>query len=377
MTHRPHLMRRIAAVIAGGALAATLVACGPAPADGNLSQEPPAPTASAPSSAPSSQRPDATETTPTKPSTSKPTTSKPKKTAPAVLLKAGDKGEDVRDLQVRLREISWYVGTISGSYDDATVEAVRGFQAKRGLPETGKLDRTTWKRLTEMTSEPTHDQKHNVLKPGKAILKEGSTGDQVKELQARLKQIGWFAEDVTGTYGQVTVSAVKGFQEKREIPVTGEVDQRTWDRLVAMTRTPTQEELDNKPAEPKQPGALDKRCLTGRVMCVDKSTSTLSWVVDGKVVKVMDARFGCQGMETREGVFQVGWKSRNHTSTDYNTWMPYAMFFSGGQAVHYSPDFAARGYNGCSHGCVNIRDKAGITWLFDQVQVGDKVVVHW
>ncbi len=57
--------------------------------------------------------------------------------------------------------------------------------------------------------------------------------------------------------------------------------------------------------------------------------------------------------------------------------MPYAMFFSGGQAVHYSADFAARGYNGASHGCVNVRDKGKLSALFDQVQVGDKVVVYW
>ena len=48
--------------------------------------------------------------------------------------------------------------------------------------------------------------------------------------------------------------------------------------------------------------------------------------------------------------------------------MPFAMFFSGGQAVHYSSDFAARGYAGATHGCVNVRDLAGIRWLFDQVQ---------
>ena len=57
--------------------------------------------------------------------------------------------------------------------------------------------------------------------------------------------------------------------------------------------------------------------------------------------------------------------------------MPFAMFFSGGQAVHYSPDFASVGYNGASHGCVNVRDHAGVAWLFDQVAVGDKVVVYW
>ena len=54
-----------------------------------------------------------------------------------------------------------------------------------------------------------------------------------------------------------------------------------------------------------------------------------------------------------------------------------AMFFSGGQAVHYSPDFVANGYNGASHGCVNIRAFKSIRWLFDQVRLGDRVVVFW
>ena len=63
-------------------------------------------------------------------------------------------------------------------------------------------------------------------------------------------------------------------------------------------------------------------------------------------------------------------------STIYDTSMPLAMFFSGGQAVHYSPDFAANGYNGASHGCVNVRDRAAVAWLFDQVRLGDKVIVY-
>ena len=57
--------------------------------------------------------------------------------------------------------------------------------------------------------------------------------------------------------------------------------------------------------------------------------------------------------------------------------MPFAMFFSGGQAVHYSPDFAAVGYAGASHGCVNVRDYQAVAGLFEQVQVGDRVVVYW
>ena len=208
------------------------------------------------------------------------------------------------------------------------------------------------------------------------LMSNGAKGDQVKELQARLAQIGWFDDTPTGTYGAATTAAVKGFQGRRGLVETGTTDSVTWDKLLAMTTKPTAGELAgrtvNKPA-----AKLDPRCMTGRVMCISKTSRTLSWVVDGKVRSTMDVRFGSQYTPTREGVFKVFEKSRNHVSTIYHTAMPYAMFFSGGQAVHYSSDFAARGYNGASHGCVNVRDKGKIAALFDQVHIGDKVVVYW
>ncbi|MFD0430218.1 peptidoglycan-binding protein [Streptomyces zhihengii] len=40
----------------------------------------------------------------------------------------------------------------------------------------------------------------------------------MKELQARLAQIGWFDDKPTGSYGPVTSTAVKGFQGKRQLP---------------------------------------------------------------------------------------------------------------------------------------------------------------
>jgi peptidoglycan hydrolase-like protein with peptidoglycan-binding domain len=212
------------------------------------------------------------------------------------------------------------------------------------------------------------------LTPGPRLLGPGDDGKQVRDLQARLKQIAWFSADVTGSYGDVTREAVRGFQGKREIPVTGEVDRRTLDRLHAMTTDPTAAELHNRG---NQPGALDPRCRVGRVLCVDKSSSTLRFVVDGAVRQTLDTRFGASGTPTREGVFHVYLKSIDHVSRLYGSPMPYAMFFSGGQAVHYSSDFAARGYGGASHGCVNIRDRDGVARLFDQVRVGDTVVVYW
>jgi len=290
------------------------------------------------------------------------------------VLEPGDKGDRVRELQSRLFQIGWFPELTTGRYDAATEAAVEGFQAKRGFEATGVVDERTWARLLPMTEQPTHDAMFNVLHPGPTLLEAGDTGGGVRDLQARLKQIAWYFGDVTATYDDATVEAVRGFQAKREIPVTGAVDQRTLDRLDAMTLTPTHEELFN--IEP-QPGALDPRCLTGRVLCIDKTSRFLSWVVDGNVQQALEVRFGASDTPTREGVFRVYLKDADHVSKLYGSSMPYSMFFSGGQAVHYSSDFATVGYDGASHGCVNVRDYDGIAWLFGQVRVGDKVVVYW
>lgn len=306
------------------------------------------------------------------------TTSTPSVTdPPAALYAPGDTGDDVRDLQHRLMQLEWYSGRITEKFGEQTRLAVEGFQAKRGLPVLGFVDEATWDRLGEMTRNPTRDEMYNVLTPGPALLASGANGDAVKDLQARLRQVAWYSHLVDGAYGPLTVEAVKGFQGKREIPVTGEVDQRTKDRLHAMTRKPTADELNNIVPTPKPEGmVLDDRCLNGRVVCISKAQRKLAWVVDGEVKLTMDVRFGSELTPTRNGAFSVYWKSRNHVSKLYKSPMPYALFFSGGQAVHFSADFAARGYNGSSHGCVNVRNKDAVIALFDATQEGDTVIVY-
>lgn len=224
-------------------------------------------------------------------------------------------------------------------------------------------------------AKPTRAQRQPMhqMEPGRPLLAKGDTGTEVRDLQARLAQLYWFSGRGTGTYDDATVEAVRGFQDKRRIPVTGAVDRRTLDRLRGMTTEPSRDAMGLH----NVPGPLDERCLTGRVLCIDKSSQTLRWVVDGKVVKTVDVRFGSSSTPTREGLFHVYVKSRDHVSRLYDSSMPFAMFFSGGQAVHYSSDFAARGYAGASHGCVNVRDYDAVSWLYDQVQVGDAVVVYW
>jgi hypothetical protein len=267
-------------------------------------------------------------------------------------------------------------------YGAATVHAERPTSQSATADErrdprpSGGATTATPPAVTTTTPPP----KTTTAPPAPVVLwRLDSTGSEVRALEARLAQLGRMPQQwVDGSYGTETEKGVRAYQRHVGLPVTGTVDEGTWQALKEDTRRPTRAELFPPLPEsaPTKGAALDERCLTGRVICVDKSTRELSWVVDGVVRMRLDVRFGSQFTPTREGKFSVYRKSADHVSNLYGSSMPYAMFFSGGQAVHYSSDFATQGYAGASHGCVNTRDKAAVAALFAQVRIGDTVVVH-
>ena len=155
---------------------------------------------------------------------------------------------------------------------------------------------------------------------------------------------GLFGRTPTGYYGTVTAAAVRGFQQRQGLTRTGARAARGLDgpagphdhagRTTSCTRPPA------RPA--RRP---DPRCLTGRVMCISKKSRHAR--LDGRrqgSCSAMDVRFGSAVHATREGSSRVDVQEPRPRLDDLPHAMPYAMFFSGGQAVHYSSDFAARGY---------------------------------
>lgn len=283
--------------------------------------------------------------------------------------KKGQTSAGVKALQQRLVKAKVLESKYVTSYfGPVTEKAVKKFQKKYKYKQTGKVNSKTWKKLVSKTGKIKASSTPAKKKSSTSYPKKGQSSAKVTELQQRLVKAKVLSSKyVTGTFGDITASAVKKFQKKYGYKQTGKVNSLTWNKLVSKT---------GKISAPKVKG-IDSRCkVSGRALCIDKRTDKLHYLKNGKVIKTMDARFGCAATRTREGKFSVLWKSRHHVSTLYDSPMPYAMFFSGGQAVHYSSDFAARGYAGCSHGCVNIRDKAGIAWLFDQMRNGDRVVVY-
>lgn len=64
-----------------------------------------------------------------------------------VLLRRGDRGDQVRNLQTLLRRLGYAVGTVDGIFGPVTEQAVRAFQRDAGLSQTGQVDGDTWATL--------------------------------------------------------------------------------------------------------------------------------------------------------------------------------------------------------------------------------------
>ena len=63
------------------------------------------------------------------------------------VLQYGDEGQDVMELQIRLSELKYYTGNLSGRYREGTRAAVKNFQKDYGLEETGIADMETQNQL--------------------------------------------------------------------------------------------------------------------------------------------------------------------------------------------------------------------------------------
>lgn len=64
-----------------------------------------------------------------------------------------------------------------------------------------------------------------------AVLRKGSKGDEVKEVQRRLKRLGYYSGSVDGIFGAGTRAAVIAFQKKNGLTADGVVGKATYKAL--------------------------------------------------------------------------------------------------------------------------------------------------
>ena len=121
---------------------------------------------------------------------------------------------------------------------------------------------------------------------------------------------------------------------------------------------------------------VPRACKVETTICIDTTFLALRYVREGKVIRTMDIRFGAPRGPTDLGEFRVYRLGRHHRSSDFGTSMPYSLFYNGAESIHYSQYFRRDGYNGASHGCVNLRDFQAAAWLFRNSPVGTRVYVY-
>lgn len=139
-------------------------------------------------------------------------------------IKSGNEGEPVTQLQERLKELGYYLGEISGVCDKTTVQAIKDFQKKHDMKATGEADRVTQERLfgaTALSVDAVVTPAPTPVSTPKGTLREGDTGEDVKLMQQRLKDLGYYTGQVDGKYGANTVKALKAFQKKSALKEDG------------------------------------------------------------------------------------------------------------------------------------------------------------
>ena len=156
----------------------------------------------------------------------------------STVLQIGSSGNAVTKLQERLAELGFYDGEITGYFGEATETAYKAFQEAAGLtPDgiAGKDERTllysddapTATAKDEDKSEEEEEEKEE-KREDDGTYRLGDENDTVTSIQEQLAALGYYSEDCTGYFGEITEQAVKNFQYLNGLDATGIVDEETY-----------------------------------------------------------------------------------------------------------------------------------------------------
>ncbi len=153
--------------------------------------------------------------------------------------------QPIRSLQTMLRVLAEHDSRHEtlipdGIYGQATVSAVSKFQRLHGIPVTGIADQATWDMIVaEYEPALVHiaeaETLHIILEPNQ-VIRLGERHPNIYLVQAILAVL----EDAYASIGSVshtgildepTSAALSNFQQLQGLPMTGNLDKRTWKAL--------------------------------------------------------------------------------------------------------------------------------------------------
>ena len=154
-----------------------------------------------------------------KASATAPATAAPTAT-PQGSLKLGSQGDEVRNVQKKLKELGFYKGTVDGDFGEGTEKAVKAFQKQYGLTVDGKVGNATLAKLAAAkqtakpaatpTPKPTATPSYST----NTYLRNGNSGKQVKQMQERLIALNYLVGTATSSFDNATEAGVLAFQRR-------------------------------------------------------------------------------------------------------------------------------------------------------------------
>ena len=114
--------------------------------------------------------------------------------------------------------------TIAGVIALVILAAALGFLLSRLLPTIGEVQREKSLTPTPLPEIPgsvmavTRDPSAPTPEP---VLRKGSRGQEVKDLQSRLYQLGYYTDEIDGQFGNATETAVIEFQKANGLDPDG------------------------------------------------------------------------------------------------------------------------------------------------------------
>ena len=155
---------------------------------------------------------------------------KPKPKESVLMLSLGSQGDLVTDFQTRLKDLG-YLSNVSGSFDTTTYAAVTSFQKHNGLRKDGIVGDKTWSALFSPTAKKAPGYNGTPLYYNYISLTHNNPSEQVRQIEQRLKDLGYFSGTPNTVFDADTFNAVLAFQRKNSLKVDGIVGYDTWNRL--------------------------------------------------------------------------------------------------------------------------------------------------
>lgn len=151
-----------------------------------------------------------------------------------LVLREGDSGTAVTELQERLRALGCFDGSSTGFFGSQTRDAVIQCQQQRGITADGVVGAETYRAFglgnpTSGTGSAQYGDR----------LQLGDRGPGVSELQTQLRASGYYYGEIDGVFGPDTRNAVIQLQSDRGLPQTGVVDSEVYTVLAGGTAPPT------------------------------------------------------------------------------------------------------------------------------------------